>query len=285
MALDLYALILQLHPTERTTLPAMVGEQAHAAFLATIHAAEPALAAWLHAEHGAVKPFGVALMAPWSALQARRWTVQPGDTLRLRVTLVGRPLYEQFMTTFLRGNYQLRIGPAQFTTGRIIVSGQGEALSGHATTEQLWAEARPQPSQWLRFAMPTTWRAGMGTQRYFALWPEPRPLYQKLSQMWHQWAEPSAHFDYRALLNALDEGAVLPISHHLRTVHWQANKPPTQGFIGWVRYEVNSTEEVQRWVDLLSRFAFFTSVGNSGGRGLGVVLPDRLHGATTDASA
>ena len=278
--MDLYALILHLHPTAATTLPAMLGAQAHAAFLQTIQRAEPSLAAWLHEDIGHAKPFGVSLLAPWSALRQRMWRLHPADTLRLRVTLAGQPLYEAFMASFLRGHYELALGHAMFQTGRIVASGQGEALAGHATTEQLVDEATPQESQRFRFVTPTTWKLGRD-RKYFALWPEPRPLFQKLSQGWAQWAEPSLHFDHRPLLAALERDAVILTSHHLRSIHWQSIKPPTQGFIGWARYEVSGSADFQRQIDLLARLAFFSGVGYGGGRGLGVVVRENARGEGT----
>lgn len=274
--MHLYALILHLHPTEAATLSAMLGTQAHAAFLRTMQRANPALAEWLHQDVGTVKPFGVALLAPWAVLRARTWYVQPGETLRLRVTLAGQPLYEQFMESFLRGHYEIRLGHATFQTGRIVASGEGEPLAGHATMGQLWEEAAPQPSQWLRFVMPTTWKQGPPARKHFALWPEPRPLFQKLSKIWGEWAAPSLRYDHRPLLAALDADAVIFSAHHLRSIHWQTEKPPTQGFVGWAQYEVAGDAALQRQIDLLARFAFFSGVGNGSSRGLGVVVREEL---------
>ena len=281
--MHLYALILQLHPTAATTVPAMMGAQAHAAFLRTMQQAAPSLSAWLHEDIGHAKPFGVSLLAPWSALRQRTWHLRPTDTIRLRVTLAGQPLYEQFMASFLRGHYELTLGHATFRTGRIIASGEGEALAGHATTEQLLEEATPEAHQRLRFVMPTTWKLGRD-RKYFALWPEPRPLFQKLSQSWTQWAEPSLHFDHRPLLAALEADAVLLTSHHLRSIHWQSAKAPTQGFVGWARYEVGGDRLFQRQIALLARLAFFSGVGYGGGRGLGVVVREDDHQGERAAS-
>ncbi len=272
--MDLYALILHLHPTETTKMPAMLGEQAHAAFLALMRESNPDLAAWLHEDQGDVKPFGVALLVPWKALQQREWTVGPFDTLRLRVTLAGRPLYQQFMQHFLAGHYRLRLGHATFQTGRIVASGVGEPLAGHATTAQLWEAAVPRPQQKLRFVMPTTWKQGAGTRPHYALLPEARPIFQKLSQTWHEWAEPSFHFDYRSLLTSLGGDAIFPTAHHVRSIHWQARNPPMQGFVGWVRYEVGGPAEFQQLIDLLCSFSFFSGVGYGRGRGLGVTVPE-----------
>ncbi len=275
MSVHLYALILHLHPTEPATLPAMLGEEAHGAFLEVMRESNPALSAWLHEDVGAVKPFGVSLLVPWRALRRRSWHVRPEDTLRLRVTLVGQPLYQQFMEQFLAGQYTLRLGRATFQTGRIITSGVGESLAGHTTMEQIWEEARPQEGQRVRFVMPTTWRQG-GTRRHFALLPEPRPLLQKLSKIWSGWAPPSLRYDYRPLLGALDQDGVILAAHHVRSVHWQATKPPTQGFIGWAAYNAHGTLEFRRLVDLLCRFSFYSGVGYGSGRGLGVVVPESL---------
>jgi CRISPR-associated endoribonuclease Cas6 len=273
MSLDLYALVLHLHPTEAAMLPAMAGAQAHAAFLATVRAVNPSLAAWLHEDHGPDQPFGVSLLAPWRALRERRWHVQPGDTLKLRVTLAGQPLYETFMQHFLEGGHQLRLGTVPCETGRVITSGIGEALAGHATMARLFEEATPAEEQRLRFVMPTTWRTGQH-RRHFALFPEPYPLFQKLSRNWEHWAAPSLRYEYEPLLAALREEQVLVTSYQLQTVHWQGEKPPTQGFIGWIHYRVDAPREIRRIVDLLCRFSFFSGVGNASGRGLGVVVPE-----------
>ncbi|MGB0387409.1 MAG: CRISPR system precrRNA processing endoribonuclease RAMP protein Cas6 [Ardenticatenaceae bacterium] len=274
MSTNLYAIIMHLHPIEPVTMPAMLGTQVHGAFLGMIREHNPALADWLHADQGMGQPFGVSLLTPWQVLRKKGWRVKPTDTLKLRVTLVGRPLYEAFMAYFLNGKFLLRIGRLTTLVTHLEVSGEKEELAGHATMEGLLDEAKPQTEQRLRFVMPTTWKTG-GKHKYFALLPEPLPIFQKLSRKWGQWAPPTLRFDHVPLLDGLRSEQVLVAGYRLRTVHWNTKKPPSQGFIGSISYEIQGDSDFQRTIDLLCRFSFFAGVGNSSGRGLGVVVPEQ----------
>lgn len=276
MSLDLYALIFHLHPLNTATLPAMVGKEAHAAFLSLVREVDADLATWLHADQQQVKPFGVSLLAPHAVLQARQWQVQAGSTLRLRITVAGRELYEALMRRFLEGQYTLRLGRAQFQTGRIIANDPGEPLAGYSTMAELWESATPAARQTVRFIMPTTWKEGPSGHDFFTLLPTPAGFYKTLSKTWDAYAkqsDPDLRFDPAPLLRGLEQADVIVSAHHLQTVHWESTKPPTAGMIGKATYHVAGDAAFQRTIDLLTRFSFFAGVGNSRGRGLGVVAP------------
>ncbi len=273
MSTHLYALIMHLHPTEDIKVPAMLGTQAHAAFLSMIRQHEPALAGLLHNDHGPDQPFGVSLLVPSKALIRRKLHVQAGKVLKLRITLRSSLLLEAFMEYFLGGDYGLRIGQLKTLVGRVEVSGTNEPLAGYATMEQLFEQAQARPMQRLRFIMPTTWKTG-NPRKYFELFPHPYPVFQKLSRTWAKWAPPELQFEPQPLLEALRSEEVIVNAYSLRTIHWVAKKPPTQGFIGSVQYEVNGDERLRYTIDLLCRFSFFAGLGNASGRGLGVVVPE-----------
>ncbi len=276
MSTNLYAIIIHLHPLEPATIPAMLGKQAHAAFLNMIRENDPVLATSLHEDQGPGQPFGVALLTPWKVLRRRTWHVKPTDTLKLRVTLRGRALYEAFMAYFMKGKFLLRIGGMTALVTRIVTSGENEnePLAGYTTMQKLVEASRPQAQQRLCFVMPTTWKTGT-KRKYFALFPEPYPVFQKLSRKWGQWAPKELHFDHEPLLEALRAEQIVIAGYKLRTVHWATKKPPSQGFIGTVAYDVQGDEALQRMIDLLCRFSFFAGVGNASGRGLGVVVRER----------
>ena len=178
------------------------------------------------------------------------------------------------MAYFRTGKFLLRIGSMTALVTQIITSGEGEPLAGYTTMEQLLEASSPQAQQRLRFVMPTTWKTG-GKRKYFALFPEPYPIFQKLSRKWGQWAPKELHFDHEPLLEALRDDKVVIAGYKLRTVHWATKKPPSQGFIGTVAYDVQGDETLQRMIDLLCRFGFFAGVGNASGRGLGVVVREQ----------
>lgn len=148
----LQALVLHLTVLEGGTLSGGVAELAHAAFYAVLTAVDPPLAARLHdAQERAAFTL--------SPLHGLAGTVSPGQTGRLRVTLLDETVFAAFAHHLLAGvQPTLRLGRVVCLLSEVLGAPGSDPWAGYTMLETLAAPAQPRSRWTLEFASPTAIR-------------------------------------------------------------------------------------------------------------------------------
>ncbi|MCZ7574549.1 MAG: CRISPR system precrRNA processing endoribonuclease RAMP protein Cas6 [Ardenticatenaceae bacterium] len=267
----LFALVLHLHPLAPARLPATMGHQAHAAFLAAVRGADPALAERLHAPE-AVKPFTVSPLFGLPRARDGLVAMSPERTYRLRLTLLDSILYQELMGRFLTGDQRLiRLGSVDFAINKVCATPQGDSEAGATSAAQLWESARPPRSLALRFRTLTAFNRTQGRDRRFLLFPEPPAVFDSLLRVWNTLDGPQFE---KAPLREYVAAHVVVAEYALRTRMWQYRHSRQVGFVGTVRYECRGYPEAsRRQLAALSALSFYSGVGYKTTQGMGQVRP------------
>jgi CRISPR-associated endoribonuclease Cas6 len=272
----LYSLILELTANNATTLPISTGHQTHALFLNIIAQVDPALAARLHNEAG-YRPFTVSsLRGPTE--QGKNLLLRPGQLCRLRVTLLdGGPLWQALCTCFLEGRLTtVTLDTAELTLRRLLSTPTVDPTGWAASTDwQTMAATAASNSITIRFASPTAFSLG---DRRFALFPEPRLVWDSLIRSWNFYAPEVLRLD-KVELRAFVANHVVVEDYHL---HIETRRFPTysqKGFVGTCTYHVKAKDSYAPQVAALAEFARYSGVGYKTTMGMGqaCVNVDRMQ--------
>ena len=133
------ALMCTLRPTTAAFVPANLGRATHAAILAQIAAADPALAARLHSEEG-FKPLTVSNVLGLDQ-QADAVRVTPARTYGLRVTLLCAALEDIARAWSAEALGALTLDGTIWRVERVDVDATAHPAAGHASYESLAAAA------------------------------------------------------------------------------------------------------------------------------------------------
>lgn len=294
-----YSSVLTLVAQNRAALMPTHGQHAHAAFMGLLREVSPEFAAALHGFNGR-KPFTVSPLMGDGALNLRE-----GDARYLRVTLIGRDLFDLFTQRFVNSGLpmQLRVGEAVFAVAGVRATNGSHAWAGCESAAELVSRSLngpPAREVALEFITPTAFQADGRA----LVMPIPQAVFGNLLSQWQTmgcgetldmfaWAQMAAG---RGHISALEEdGTVMSDEkiwrkvfaecvhvkkmRDLNTRALQIKGAPFLGFTGQVGFEIIGEspvlEDVARMVNILADAAFYFGVGRKTTMGMGQCR--RLH--------
>jgi CRISPR-associated endoribonuclease Cas6 len=261
------ACIFTLRPEVAAPISPAIGRAAHAAVLGLIGAADPALAARVHADER-VKPLTV---APLGELDGRgpRPAVAPARAYDLRVTLLA-PALEALADGWAPATVpRLSFDGIAWRVERVTADAGAHPWAGRAGFDELLASAmrdtaRGGAGRWtLEFVTPVTFRQGGRNQPL----PLPELVFGSLLDRWNALAPLPLPDETRQFV-----AEALAVSRFdLRSAVVPAKGGAIQiGAIGRCVYAATSRDRYGlACVEALARFAFYSGVGAGTARGFG----------------
>lgn len=269
----LYSIVLTLSPTRVTTVPATMGHQAHAAFLRTIQAADPALAEALHTPNLPARPFTVSALQGTPAPRGGLIRLRPEETYWLRFTILYPLIFQQFMARFLHGEGRptLQLGEAELLIREIWTTPESHPWAGYSSWTELAARARPELELTLDFVSPTAFSFGQKEWgKKIVVLPDPELVLDSLARAWNTFAPAPVQVERPALQAYLAEYGVIKQIDNLRTQMLAFTRAPQVGFVGRVTYGLMGENEIARTqLAMLADFAFYAGVGYKTTMGMG----------------
>ena len=261
---DLYALVIELLPPDRTERLAVAGAQVQGLFFELVRQSDPELANLLHADLPG-KPFTVAV------LPSRHPPHGTTTAVYMRVTLLQAGLFPTLIHALL-SQFQrpaLRLGRVPMQVGHVWGTPGSHRWAGYTTYTALATEV--QPASWVRlqFATPTAVAQGPlpdGRKR-LELLPTPAAVFGSLARRWNQLAPPDQFLDDALLAAACNATLVAEHRLHVRSL---PGTPPQRGFVGWCSYELPRDPQQRQVITLLADAAFYLGVGAKTTRGQGL---------------
>ena len=259
------ALMLTLRPTVAACVQASLGRAAHAAILAQIAAADPALAARLHSENS-IKPLTVSNIMGLAG-RGGRAQVTPAETYGLRVTLLCDTIEALARDWTAEALGTLTLDSVAWRVEDLSADAAVHPWAGRASYESLVAAALHRsgmpPRRWtLEFASPITFRRGPVNQPL----PLPGLVFGSLLDKWNAFAPLPLPSELRETIADL-----VVSSFELRSLVTPTKGGALQiGAIGRCGYSAVAPHSA--WlagIDLLARFAFYSGVGAGTARGFG----------------
>lgn len=276
----LHALVLDLRAAGPGSLTPFPGHQAQALFLQLVQAADPDLAAALHADGQATRHYTVAPLRLPRVRGGRRPFVA-GEQLQLRVALLQPGLFGTVVQALLQLGVaaDLRLGQMAFALHEVRGTAQSDPWAGFGDWATLAQEARPSPHISLEFATPTAISQSMETgpdgksRPRNQLLPLPAAIFGSLARRWNDRAPTPLDLD---AVRAAAETALVA-DYTLRTATVEMATSTIKGFYGTVRYECRGDAEARRLLSLLADAAFFLGVGVKTARGMGLCRRVERH--------
>jgi len=271
----LYSIVLKLVPTREATVRATMGHQVHAAFLRTVEESDPALAEVLHLPNLPARPFTVSPLQGVGRAQDGQVRLSPERDYFLRFTVLYPPIFERFMSRFLRGEGRpvIRLGKALLLIKEILTTPGSHPWAGYSSWAQLAVEARPEQEITLEFASPTAFGFGQKDWgKQVVVLPEPRLVFGSLARSWNELSPPGLQVDRNALKAYTEEHVVVKRLRGLETQMLCFRRSPQVGFVGQVTYGLMADNEPACCqFNGLADFAFFAGVGIKTTMGMGQV--------------
>jgi CRISPR-associated endoribonuclease Cas6 len=271
----LYSIVLTLTPTHEAAIRATVGHQAHAAFLRTVRASDPALAEALHAPNLPARLFTVSPLQGVPRARDGQVRLSAGEDYWLRFTVLYPPIFERFMARFLEGEGRpvLRLGRAVLLIKEILVTPGSHPWAGYTSWARLAGEARAADEVTLDFCSPTAF--GFGQKRWgkkAVVLPDPELVLGSLARSWNSLSPPPLGVDRDALRAYAQEHVVVKRMEGLRTQMLRFRRAPQVGFVGRVTYGLMENDaEMRCTVNALAELAFYSGVGMKTAMGMGQV--------------
>lgn len=302
----LYSTIIKLAPLSQGRLPTTQGRLIHAAFLDLVRCVDPGLAEAIHIENQR-RPFTLSPLyglasSPGAGREGRAHNghvaVRPGQELWLRFTLLHSDLFTTFTRYLLsprervgervegRGSPTLRLGEVTFAITEMLTTPGSHPWAGYTTLGDLcrkWQAAPAEPSITkiaVEFASGVVFSRSSdknGLGRWMEFFPSPEMFFGSLAARWVELTGLPAPLENRALREYAKETVVVS-AFELKTTlcHYWGN--PQIGAVGRVTYELRDRDnlELNRFLNLLADFAFYSGVGAKTAMGMGQVrsLPD-----------
>jgi CRISPR-associated endoribonuclease Cas6 len=269
----LYSIVLKLVPTCETTVRATMGHQAHAAFLRTMRESDPALAELLHLPNSPARPFTVSPLLGVGRAHDGEVPLSPERDYFLRFTVLYPPIFERFMTRFLKGDGRpvIRLGKAPLLIKEILSTPGSHPWAGYTSWAQLMGEARPEAEITLAFTAPTAF--GFGQREWgkkVMVLPEPDLVFGSLVRSWNNLSPPSLRVDRDTLMTYVEKHVVVKRLRGLKTQMLSFRRSPQIGFVGQVTYGLMAENEAARCqLNALADFAFYAGVGIKTTMGMG----------------
>jgi len=257
----LTAIVLELQPTTKATLPLSHGVFSYAAALSLIERLEPNLPKRIHnpASH---KP--ITTSPVWGGFRKGKYfKLFSNKIYRWRLT----GLDETVSTCLNRINPNLgniRIGNAIFRIIRVVSEARDDKDVGETTYEDLWHKwhsIKPPAVFPLRFDSPTTFRRGNFEEPF----PVPYLVFSSLLETWNAFS-PRKLGDFQAAFKQ----TVYLANWKGETRRVEFGSRGTVGFVGGFTYRViENLPEICRLLGLLIDYAFYAGVGWQTTHGLG----------------
>jgi CRISPR-associated endoribonuclease Cas6 len=277
----LLAAVLTLTPTQPVTLPANLGQAAHAWFLDRLRAANPALADAMHAPN-TERPFTVSNLWGGQRQGARQVYLAPGQPCFLRLTSIDPALSTLLAQTVLPA---LPGSAVSLLDAAVPITACAASAAEHPWANQIaYADliarhtlATPPPRTiTLHFASPTVFRS----QGANVPLPLPTLVIDSLARRWNQ----TAPLAIPPEIHRFAEEVMLISRYRLWTERASFGGDGSEGvypgFLGACSYGFRAHDRY--WiglVHLLAAFAFYAGVGARTSRGLGQA---RLLGGRAD---
>ncbi len=117
----------------------------------------------------------------------------------------------------------------------------------------------------LDFASPCAFSLG---NRQFALFPEPRFVWDSLVRTWNQYAPPVLHID-KHVLREFVARQVMVSDYQLQTSKVTYTEVIQKGFQGTCTYQIKDNQSCASQVAALATFALYAGIGSKTARGMG----------------
>jgi CRISPR-associated endoribonuclease Cas6 len=259
---DLAAFTLHVRPTHQDTIPAWTGRSAHAWFLSTVQAIDPALSAAIH-DDSLPRPFTVSGLRP--APRGELLHLKPQQTYTLRITTLHCDLTQialnALVPMWLDKGAQIHDQPLHVAHVETQTSAYCDLM-----------RERSHRSIRLRFVTPTMFKRTGDMQLPL---PLPDYVFDNLAKRWQSFGGddlPTDLVDFTRLNVSVER-------HRISTQQVQLSRSrPMVGFVGDVTFRLHSSR--QPYVSALHAlvdFAAFSSVGAKTTFGLGQVETTRFE--------
>lgn len=263
----LYSLILELVATSSVSIPTGRGDQTHALFLHLVEQIDPELSRRLHSDDN-YRPFTVSRLSSPESERKPLTALRIGQTYRLRITLLdGGPLWQRLSSHFLETEkLVLRLDKASFQLVRVLSSPASD-MEGWAqfTDWQTLASTTACTFLTLDFASPCAFSLG---NRQFALYPEPKLVWDSLVRTWNLYAPPVLHIDKHALREFVVQQVTIS-DYRLATSKVAYTEVIQKGFQGTCTYQIKDNQSYASQVATLAAFALYAGIGSKTARGMG----------------
>ncbi|MEO9028825.1 MAG: CRISPR system precrRNA processing endoribonuclease RAMP protein Cas6, partial [Ktedonobacteraceae bacterium] len=251
----LYSLILELVATSSVAIPTGRGDQTHALFLHLVEQIDPDLSRRLH-ESSSYRPFTVSRLSSSERERKPLTMLRIGQTYRLRVTLLdGGPLWQRLSSHFLETEaLLLHLDKASFQLARVLSSPASGAEGWAKYTDwQTLASTAACTSLTLDFASPCAFSLG---NRQFALFPEPKYVWDSLLRTWNQYAPPVLQIEKQALREFVAQQVTVS-DYRLETSNVAYTDVIQKGFQGTCTYQIKESQPYASQVATLAAFALY----------------------------
>lgn len=262
----LYSIMLELCAVNTIGIPAHRGDHSHALFLDMVRQVDAELSGWLHDEPD-YRPFTVSVLHG-ARVNDGMQMLQAGQVYSLRLTLLdGGGLWQRLSAHFLETSaLTLRLDKAQLQLMRVISTPAADASgwAGYSDWQTL-AAAAPRSAITMRFASPCAFSMG---DRRFALFPEPKLVWDSLVRSWNRYAPEVLQIDKVALREFVTQ-QVSVSDYELHTGKAVFATHAQRGFMGSCTYQVKSQQGCAPQVAALAEFARYAGVGSKTTSGMG----------------
>lgn len=278
----LHSLILELVATSSVAIPTGRGDQTHALFLHLVEQIDPDLSRRLH-ENDNYRPFTVSRLSSPDRERQSLTMLQMGQIYRLRITLLdGGPLWQCLSSLFLETEkLHLRLDKASFQLVRVLSNPASDATGwANYTDWQTLACTAARPSLTLDFASPCAFSLG---NRQFALFPEPRFVWDSLVRTWNLYAPPILRIDKQVLREFVAQHVTVS-DYQLATSRVTYIEVAQKGFQGTCTYHIKENQSSASQVAALAAFALYAGIGSKTARGMGQSRLLEMTPPTADAT-
>ena len=265
----LYSLILELVAMSSVPIPTGRGDQTHALFLHLVEQIDPDLSRRLHDDDN-YRPFTVSRLSSPGSERKPFTTLHIGQTYRLRITLLdGGPLWQRLSSHFLETEKLiLHLDKASFQLARVLSSPTADAGGWSNYTDwQTLASTAARSSLTLDFASPCAFSLG---NRQFALYPDPKLVWDSLARTWNLYAPPVLQIDKPALREFVARHVIIS-DYQLQTSRVTYAEVSQKGFQGTCTYQIKDSQSIASQVAALATFALYSGIGSKTARGMGQV--------------
>ncbi len=264
----LYAVVLKLLPHAEATIPTVMGEQVHAAFLTAINEADPTLAAELHDPQQSLRPFTVSPLLGARRIQGNRLRLSPQRGCSLRFTMLYEPIYKRLMERLLRvqDRPSIRLGDAKLLIAEALVTPGSAPWAGNTSWQRLLADAADTRTITLEFASPTAFRRG---DLDLPL-PLPELVFRSYLNRWQAFSQIPLHISLAAPDFFAHHIGVK--EHRIRTVPFHDGRVTIPGFVGKCAFLIKGKleKEIIKQINCLADFAFYAGTGRKTTHGMGM---------------
>lgn len=269
----LHSVVLSLTAAKTATLPQTHGHFLRGAFYELLRTVDAETASDLHNANQR-KPFTVStLRGVRSNNRTHRIHLRAGDKAWIRLTMFDDWIHQNFLTSFIQGITQLRIGSAQFDLKEIITAHRFHRMADCITTTQLsqhWQAATIGTQEYnldLRFHSPTAFALSNHPHRGMGVLPDPVLVFGELAAYWDALTgEETAEG-----VGAFSAENIVIAAHEIKTVALRFPDAPQIGFKGFVSYKILGQHhpKIIQHINCLADLAFFTGIGYKTPLGMG----------------